>query len=275
MKDAILKQFRKSVKPLLNIQGIGRFPFVKTLYGLVIELFNPITINGSKMYISRKDGLGLLITPEHEQFEKNLIETAIKPGDSIMDLGAHIGYYTMIMAKKAGKEGRVYAFEPDPNNFKLLEKNIKANNYTNTTAIRKAVSDMAGVTKLYLRGDGVSRRLWDNEGNDYVEIEMTDLDSVFKDKEFNFIKMDVEGCEGRAIKGMINILKRSKPISLVMEFRPADIKEMGSDPLEALKILSDLGFKICNIEGGELKEVHDLKTICDDSVKTNLYCIKR
>ena len=63
-------------------------------------------------------------------------------GNFVIDLGANIGYYTCILAKLVGKDGKVFAFEPDPRNLKLLEKNIKVNEYNNVVIVDKAVSDV-------------------------------------------------------------------------------------------------------------------------------------
>jgi len=93
----MLKIFRKTVSPFLR-RGIGRFYPVKFLHRFLINFFNPIEIQGHKMFIEPADGLELLIKPFHEEFETEIFKKEIKKGDKVLDLGAHIGYYTLLAA---------------------------------------------------------------------------------------------------------------------------------------------------------------------------------
>jgi precorrin-6B methylase 2 len=70
--------------------------------------------------------------------------TLVQPGDRVVDVGAHVGYFTLLAARLCGPNGRVFAFEPHPDNFRLLERNIRENGAENVTAVRKAVADRAG-----------------------------------------------------------------------------------------------------------------------------------
>jgi FkbM family methyltransferase len=279
MKKKILKTFRKAVKPFLQIEGIGNFYPVKLGYKFLINLFNPIEIQGSKMFISPRDGLGLLITPIHEEFETELFKREVKRGDVVLDLGAHIGYYTLLAAKIVGEKGKVYAFEPDPGNYGLLKKNIEANGYKNVIAVQKAISNKTEKGRLFLRGDGVSRRLYDaNHKYSSIETETVKLDDYFKDYDgkINFIKMDIEGSEGNAVKGIIGLLKRNGALKMIMEFRPENIRESGADPLETLETLIGFGFKLYNLNSDKrsLELVSEPKSICGDEIKTYLFCVK-
>jgi tRNA G37 N-methylase Trm5 len=110
-------------------------------------------VQGHKMYLDSKESLDLSIYGVYEEYETDLIKKEIDRGDVVLDLGANIGYYTLLFAKKVGDEGRVYAFEPDPTNFSLLKKNVEINGYRNVVLIQKAVSNKNGKLKLYLNED--------------------------------------------------------------------------------------------------------------------------
>ena len=71
----------------------------------------------------------------------DVVTKEIQPGDTVLDLGANIGYFTLLFAKLVGNNGIVFAFEPEPQNIALLTKNIKINNYKNVTLVPKAVSN--------------------------------------------------------------------------------------------------------------------------------------
>ncbi|MBU2572515.1 MAG: FkbM family methyltransferase, partial [Elusimicrobia bacterium] len=68
-------------------------------------------------------------------FESELYKQVVKKGMTVLEIGANIGFFTMLFAKLAGESGKVFAFEPDPDNFRLLEKNVQANNYTNAVCV--------------------------------------------------------------------------------------------------------------------------------------------
>lgn len=136
IKKTILKIFRKAVQPMLK-RGLGRFYLIKKIHKILIIFFNPIEIQGHKMFIEPADGLEFLIKPHHEEFETEIFKKEIKKGDTVLDLGAHIGYYTLLAAKLVGEKGKVFAFEPEPTNFALLKKNIKINNYQNVIPVQK------------------------------------------------------------------------------------------------------------------------------------------
>ena len=106
-------------------------------------------------------------------FEAELYRKAVKEGMTVLEIGANIGFFTLLFSRLAGEKGKVFAFEPDPDNFRLLEKNAQANGCTNTVCVKKAVSDRTGTEQLFVseehRGD---HRLFDShDGRPSVEVE--------------------------------------------------------------------------------------------------------
>ena len=149
------------------------------------------------------------------------IQQHLRPGMIAVDCGAHIGYHTLLMAnlmaKCVGKTGRVYAFEPLPENFSVLCENIALNGYEGIViAEKKAVGAQTG-RQRFRRGrwhpedpdplTSVSRL--DPEGE--LEVEVVALDDYFVDERVDFIKVDVEGAEEMVLKGAQRLLRRWAP----------------------------------------------------------------
>lgn len=143
----------------------------------------------------------------------NILKQNIHLGNTVLDIGANIGYYTLIMSKLVGSTGKVYAFEPEPKNFEILKKNIELNKLDNVILEQKALSNIDGVTYLELSKDSGQHRLSDHG----VKVESISLDSYFGEGEIDFIKMDAEGSEYKILKGMKNVLK-NKNLKIVTEF---------------------------------------------------------
>ena len=157
-----------------------------------------VEINGHKMFLDQYDSLQLSIHGIHEPHETEVVKNEIKKGQVVLDIGANIGYYTLIFANLVGNEGIVYAFEPNPTNFSLLKKNVEINGYHNVTIIPNAVSDKNGKTTLFLGKDNmVTHRIFDAQidPRKTIDVDVISLDEYFKNynRRIDFIKMDVEG----------------------------------------------------------------------------------
>ncbi|MFB0524156.1 MAG: FkbM family methyltransferase [Phycisphaerae bacterium] len=258
MRKILLSIYEKIVKALSGY-GIGRFYLVRVVHNFIISHLKPnfVEVQGHKMFLDSKDSLGLSITGIHEPFETELVKKEIRKRDVVLDIGANIGYYTLIFAKLVGEEGKVFAFEPDPDNFALLKKNVQINGYQNVILVQKAVSNKTAKIRLYLseenKGD---HRIYDShEHRKSIEIEAIRLDDYFKNYNgrVNFIKMDIQGAEGGAIEGMTNLLKKNKSVKIMTEFWPIGLKRFGIDPEEFLKLLMQYGFKLYHIIEQEKK----------------------
>ena len=213
---------------------------------------NVAHVDGHVMHLDARDSLNLSVYGAFEPFESEIIKSKVKPGDSVIDVGANIGYCTLLLARSVGTEGTVFAFEPDPYNFALLEKNIAANGYTNVVAVQAAVSNEAGVARLFLSpSDHVDHRLYPSDGaREAVEVPCIRLDDYFADSDrtFAFIKMDIQGCEGKAIQGMKTLLTRNVNIRIVTEFWPWGLHHADVDPCAYLHALQEHGFRIFEID---------------------------
>ena len=204
-------------------------------------------IHGHVIFLDEMDSLNLSLTGEHEPAEGQLLQQLVGSGQSVIDVGANIGYFTLLLAKLVGPRGHVFAFEPDPTNFALLKKNIAANAYTNITAEQCAVSNSKEPLHLFLcetnRGD---HRVYDSGGSRHtIDVPSVRLDQYFANTshDLRVIKMDIQGAEWGALQGMSSLLERNPQISLLTEFWPRGLDLAGADPERFFEHLVQLGFK--------------------------------
>ena len=244
------------------------------------------TIFGTKMYLHRHDifisrDLGTHLFWEIDESKE--LQKYIKKGMSVVDIGANIGYYTILFSKWVGSEGKVFSFEPDPENFKLLLNNISANQCKNVIAEQKAISNNSGTDLLYLDkenlGDHRTFRVLENDaGRKRVKIETIKFDSFLNsNQKIDLVKMDIQGSEMRALEGMKETIKRNKEMLIFTEFWPYAIEKSGYSPKDFLETLIQLGFQIFTLKEDK-KEIlsldHPLISNYDKGAQLNLFCIK-
>jgi len=296
MNKLIHQLFKAAYRPLLKLfQGkeafLASFPPLKFVhYLLVSDLIKAcpsVEIEGYRMYLSSKDkdvSFSLLVNGVYGKFATEVFKREIKRGMCIVDIGAHIGYYTLLFAKLTGENGKVFAFEPDPENFSLLTKNVEINGYKNVVLIPKAVSNFTGKTKLFLDKDsstGHRTYLFDQKKEkNWLLVETVSLDDFFKDRDWNIdlLKIDIEGAEYAAFQGMSGLLKKNNRLKIVTEFYPKLIKEFGLCPEDYLKALTYWGFKFYCINEQKEKiesiDIPEIMRICAGNTVINLLCSK-
>jgi FkbM family methyltransferase len=145
-------------------------------------------------------------------------------GDLVVDVGAHIGHYTLTAAKRVGIEGKVFAIEADPANFEILIKNISLNNLENVIALNYAAYSEKGEMNLYLRNSDFGFTKYSTVIQDFtnhkeksVIVKANTLDALVNQYEVNWIKIDVEGAELEVLKGATRLLSNSKRLTLLIE----------------------------------------------------------
>jgi FkbM family methyltransferase len=214
-------------------------------------------IEGSQMYLNPWEPSPLrrifrsYIRMPKEPLTTRLFKAVIRPGHRVADLGANIGYFTLLAARQVGPSGRVFAFEPEPRNFDCLSRNITLNGYAQVTALKNAAWHSPGRLKLYRaneRDTGAhtvreTHALWyfdARRGGDFVEVEAVVPDDILAAAApFHTIKMDIEGAEMDALLGMAKTIDRSPRLTLFVEFFPQAIREMGRVPRDFLELLME------------------------------------
>ena len=198
----------------------------------------------------------LLIDGTWETNYTTLFEKLIRPGDTVLDLGAHLGVYTLLGALATGPTGRVEAFEPNPRFAALLARSLAVNGLSGHARVNNmAVGAEEGVAELLFSwawGGGGHITVTPGhvpEGGQTVACRVVAPDAFFPDPDFrvDVVKMDVEGTEARAIAGMRQLLARSPNAKVMFEFAPGMLAAQGSSAGELVQLFAELGFRFWNI----------------------------
>lgn len=233
-----------------------------------------VIVGRNKIYIDKYDTLNLDLNRGYgSRFFNSLVAQNIKEGDVVLNIGANIGYYTLMLAERVGKTGKVYAFEPAPDNFRLLKKNAEVNNYSNIVPINKAVSDKTGVTRLHLDdyNQGNHGIYKNGTTENSVEVGVVRLDDFLKnEKKIDFILMDAQGAELGIFRGMKNLLKKNKKIKIITEFSPLHLEMLGDSSIDFLNEIKNYGFNILDIdENTEKLEKKDFEQLMRENNPKN------
>jgi len=142
------------------------------------------------MFLSDRTSAGFALTANlladrYEEGTTLLFKRTLQPGWVVADVGAHVGYYTLLAAQIVGSEGRVFSFEPDPTNFSLLRRNIELNRLRNVVAVPKAVADRDMRLKLFQDPQGNDRHSiclssYACKHGTSIEVEAITLDEFFE-----------------------------------------------------------------------------------------------
>jgi FkbM family methyltransferase len=214
--------------------------------------------------------------------EADLLAQICREGMFVLDIGANIGFYSMLMAQSVGVGGRVVAFEPDPGNYTMLVENLHRNHCGNVTAIRRAVGHASDKGSLYLSSFHCDHRVYPAEAKQKtIPIEVVALDDYFSEgQRIDIIKMDIQGAEGMALRGMRRILRSNPGLIIFMEFWPSGLRQAGDDPKKILEELESLGFRFERVDekaGGRwiIGDIGDFVDAFDRHRYTNLMAISK
>lgn len=205
-------------------------------------------VNGSKMVVPSDPiyAPGML-RGRYERETTDLCGQLLRSAMTVVDLGANVGFYTLLAARLVGPRGRVYAFEPHPVNLRLLERNIQLNKYDNVTTVPRAVSNFCGATSLVVgNGPGVSS-LYSGPltSAKTMDVETTTLDEFFSSEGWpavDLIKIDIEGAECAALDGMSELSARNPGLKLIIEFGVDLMEAAGNTAEDFFEALRHTGF---------------------------------
>jgi FkbM family methyltransferase len=226
---------------------------------IVIKEISP----GVRLFIDLSDhviGLNIL-RGQYERDEIALVRTLLKPGDTAIDAGSHIGFFTMILASLVGPDGRVFAFEPLDSNAELLEQSIAENRFAGRVVFqRAAVGAATGSATLtfpaetlnsggaYLLRAGTSPLT----GNQTRRVPVVALDDLPIRRPVALIKMDVEGAEPLVLKGAARIIREDRP-TVLSEVHPTQLdRASGVGAGEFFSQVEALGYRAQAIERGSI-----------------------
>lgn len=230
-----------------------------------------------------------LLRGRHEPETAVLFNKLIQPGMTVLDIGAHVGYYARRFARLVGRDGRVIAFEPHPRTYSTLQRNVAP--FSNVTTLPVALAAEPGHAELHdylvMSASGslnydpgienlqkaqqsshdVAPRIGDQFHAKKYVVQTRRVDDCLEElgiKEVDVVKMDIEGAELGALRGMSSTIRRSPNMALVMEYNPQALHGFGHDPIEALFEVMDMGFRSLQAieQDGSLKDIAlDLKSL--------------
>ncbi len=224
-------------------------------------------VQGSKMYINLKDkglSVDLLLDRVREPHSTQFLSTLLRKGDSILDIGANIGYYALLEARLVGREGKVFALEPSPASFVILKKNIEVNAYAHIHVFPVAAADKEGSCEMCLYEQANLNSMLERRDRNVLQricVPTVTVDGFLADKEVpRLIRMDVEGYEDRILQGMAGTLQDPRLELLFIELHP---HIMGAEKTRAvLEVLKAHRFEIMRnfqSEGSNLRWALDKK----------------
>lgn len=235
-----------------------------------------------------------LLTRQHERETRQLLARLAQPGMAALDVGAHVGYYTRLLAERTGAAGRVIAFEPHPRTHDVLKQNVRR--LANVKTLQLAAAEGDGSAELfdYLMmsasgslhydaglahqqraqmgaGDLTPRQEAGFEMQRYGvrTVAIDDCLAELGVARVDLVKMDIEGAELAALRGMKRTIAASPRLALVMEYNPAALAAFGHEPVAALREVRALGFdRVRAIEaGGRLRDWGDAGLVAGETAR--------
>jgi len=187
-----------------------------------------------------------------EPYESTLVRDCLAPGSCFVDVGANIGYFTVLGASRVGEGGRVFAFEPEPRNFALLLENIALNQFSHrVAAVQAALADEAGQGQLHLHPNNLGDHRLHASGGERAAVAVplvVGAEALGPDcPPLDLVKIDVQGAEALVVRGLLPVLRASgSSLRIIVELTPFALREAGSSGGELLELLAglDLPFAI-------------------------------
>ena len=281
MRRWLFSLLKRVSGPFLR-KGIHRkFIFASKVYNSVYLHLSPestvlLENNGFKIYVAGKSKFtqGMSMRGSYEEETTKLFTEIVRDGMTVLDIGANIGYYSLLAGRQVGVKGRVFAFEPYHETFSLLQKNIEANGFNNVIPLEKAASNQCGKQKLFLGSDPGEHSLGGDDSYKSVEVDVTTVDEFVREQNISvdLVKMDAEGAEMHVLEGMAETISKNPHMKIITEFGPELLERNNCSPLAFLERLISYGFRLYAVNDDK----HTRLLINPDTMSglmfTNIYC---
>lgn len=249
-RSLALAAYRLAMRVLAD-RGLDRVGLLVALNHRIVRYLGsrPAEVGGHRMVLDPNDSLRLYGKGVYEPAETALLARSVRAGDVVLDIGANIGYFTLQLARHAGPQGRVVAFEPEPENVALLRRNVELNGYRTVEVVGAAVGDGPGTVTLHVAAEnrGDHRLFGEADGRPTLEVPMVSIDAYLAEhgiERVDVVKIDVQGAEGLVFAGMRRLLAERPPRLLLVEFWPFGLRRCGQDPAALLDSLASVGHRI-------------------------------
>ena len=213
----------------------------------------PALVQGHKMVLAPSGRYPSpdMVMDKYEPMTTELFKQYLSGGMAVLDIGANIGYFTLLAAREVGPGGLVLAVEPEPQNNLLIKRNALLNGYNNIKIINKAVGNSVGEGSLFVSSlDNGSHSVNSSAARGVSEeliVNMTTVDRVLEDEEWpniDLIKIDVEGAELKVLDGMTSLFCKMPCVKLLIEYCPLLLSASGTDPVEVNRVLKSYGYSL-------------------------------
>ncbi len=268
----------------------GFMRLVRLFYGD----FAKVRANNYSLIISTRDiiqGAKLFVSGRLEPDETIAFRKLTRNGDRVIDIGANIGYFTVLLALLVGEGGRVLAVEPDPESAALLRKNVDLNKLHGVVTVVEAAAGEApgegtlGRSADYNAGDNRMHRTREDSPfrgsaeRDSVDVRVVTIDECIRDWDrVDIIKMDAQGYEPLILRGMLGTLSRNEGVVILTEFWPRGMENMKESAEGFCRALNEMGFSMWEFQdNGKLDQVHAsdlLARLAGPKDFTNLVCVR-
>jgi len=239
-----------------------------------------VRIGGANVLLNPKDPVvsGALAFGVYEKGELKRFAEVIRPGMTVVDVGANLGTYSAVALDRLQGEGRLLAVEPARENFAWLQRNTRGNRGTlpasQVTLVRAALSDRAGWATLFKNpGNKGDNRLYEDSLLPQRErVPTVTLDSLCRKhriRSIDVLKIDVQGFEVRVLQGAEKILRSSRSCHLFCEFWPGGMRKAGTGTEGFLKFLQSHQFRLFEVTGAQLRPLSEAATV--RAIRSNQY----
>ena len=240
---------------MINILTISKNTVLRNIFGVFLKLL-PANIVVSILYGKirgkkwiKSAGVNAYCLGTYEIEKQKLFEKIVKPNDIVFDIGAHVGFYTLLASELVGESGKVFAFEPLSRNINYLKRHIALNKCNNVFVMEAAVCDKAGEVYFEELHDSFYGRVVDEQTD--IKVASIVLDNLLKNDELpapNVLKIDVEGNELLVLKGAENILQKYHPVI----FLATHSEKIRND---CFNFLENLKYNFKNITDKDISEI--------------------
>lgn len=212
---------------------------------------------GNLIFPKYDDGISAYIEEHHiwSEPEVQWIMENVKQGDTCINVGSNVGYFTCLMSKRVGISGSVFSIEANPQLEYYLKENVKRTGIDNVKIIMSAAGDNIGEIDLYVNasncGDNrlhnpmnISNPTWDAfSEKEVLTVKIDKVDNLVTAEKVDIVLMDCQGWDHKVIRGMSQIIAKHRP-KILLEYTPKWIKSLGEDPVDILNEYIAMGYKI-------------------------------
>jgi FkbM family methyltransferase len=258
IRVATFRKFNR-VKGAIARRGVAAIPGVNAVVSAVQHrYFREYYDQSAETLELQLDGISLIIprrfihhyiSHDYEPVSTSAFLGALRPGMTVVDAGAHIGYYAVLAAKGVGESGVVHAIEPCRETAAVLQRNVDINHLRNVRVHVNAAGGTRAARTFQITGSSDSHGFYAHPNTPTLRtttVEQIPLDEIVTGP-VGVVMIDVEGAELEVLDGMKNIMANSPRLIMFAEWFPAGMKSAGREPLELPEYLSRVGFSSIDV----------------------------